>query len=89
MSQPSAISARKLPKSSLKKLLGYGDIGRIAARTHYHYQHVSRVIRDETDNDMIWTEVAKYIDSLPSVELSDRAVKLLAQIHEEAKHEAA
>lgn len=78
MSQSSVnISIRQLNKNKLKRLLAYGDIGKIALRTQYHYQHVSRVIRDGAENDNVWKAVADYIDSLPTAELSTRTAKLL------------
>lgn len=66
------LSVRSLDTGKMKSLLRYGDIGKIAVRTHYHYQHVSRVIRDERANDHIWKAVANYLDSLPTIEIESR-----------------
>ena len=57
-------------------LLSYGDIKKIAEMTEYHYQHVSRVIRQKRDNDAIWRAAVEYLDS-HNVNVSDRLAEVL------------
>lgn len=72
MSKKQQVSVRELDKERMRSLLRYGDVGRIAVKTPYHYEYVSRVIRDLRDNDRIWSEVAEYLNRLPRIELNCR-----------------
>lgn len=73
------VSVRELDKERLRELLRYGDVGRIAIRTPYHYEYVSRVIRELRDNDRIWRTIAEYLDELPRVELDTRLSKAVKE----------
>lgn len=81
MTQQQDIPIRQLDRERMRGLLRYGDIGKIAIKTPYHYQYVSQVIRDLRDNDKVWEAVATYLDELPKVRLSKR---LSNQIRETA-----
>lgn len=70
------VSTRELNKEEITNMLRYGDVGKIAVRTNYSYQYVSRVLRGESDNDEVWAIAAEYLNSLPKIKL-DRRLKRL------------
>lgn len=57
------ITITKRQKLQIRQSLERGDIARIAARSSYSYQYVSRVLLDKFPNREIWQLAADYIKS--------------------------
>ena len=75
-----AHTIRSAPKDTLRKLLLYGDIGRIAMRVPYDYHYVARVIRGDANNELIWKETVNFLEEQDDRSLSrriERAIKLV------------
>jgi len=83
MSQLSqSISTREISKDKVVALLQYGDIQKIAERTPYCYDYVSRIIRKKKENDAVWAAALSFLDSRSNLEISLRLQNLVG-------HEAA
>lgn len=73
------ISVRNINKRKIYNLLKYGDMKAIANKLPYHYQSVSRIIRNFEENDLVWKAAIEYLNNLPSVELNKRLAEELSK----------